>query len=115
MAKIELSLKTLADVAVVTPGTPVPLSAVPFVVMQASIQWNPNNAGDVYIGESDVTATKGLVLNSGTPVLDMEAEDSAADEDSVGIDLNKIFIDAATGGDSVKIAYTEFTTIAYNS
>lgn len=115
MAIIELGLKTLPKVVVATAGTPVPLSATELLVIQATIQYNGLNAGDIYIGEADVTANKCLVLNGSTPALALEGEDTVADEDKVVFDLNKVYVDAANNGDSVFVAYTEFTGMRYNT
>jgi len=114
MAKIELGFKTLPRVTVATAGVPVPLSAVPFFVLQCTVQFDGSNTGDAYIGESDVTPTKCLVLNGSTPVLSFEAEDTAADEDNVGIDLNKVYVDGSVNGTSVFVAYTAITSVSYN-
>lgn len=114
MARIELGFNTLSKIPVVTPGTPVPLSATPLLVLNATVQWNPSNSGKIYIGSSDVAADKCLTLDGSTPVLTLEAEDSAADEDRVVLDLSKIYIDAAVAGESVLVAYTTTTSVAYN-
>jgi len=115
MAKIKLGLKALAQVPVAAAGTPVPLSATSLEVTQAVIQWDPNNTGDVYIGESDVTATKCLVLNAGTPAIQLDAEDTMADEDKIVFDLADVYVDAANSGDKVNIAYTKQIDKKYNS
>lgn len=115
MAIIELGLKTLPKVVVAAAGTAVPLSATPLLVMQATIQFNGLNAGDIYVGEADVTVNKCLVLSASTPALALEGDDTASDEDKVVFDLNKVYVDAAVSGDSVFVAYTEFNGMSYNS
>jgi hypothetical protein len=106
MGQIELGFKMLTQVAVAVPGTAVPLSAVPLLVTNASIQWHPSNGGQVYLGESDVTSAKCMVLSTGTPVCVLEADDTVSDEDKVYFDLNKIYIDSAVAGDKVCVAYS---------
>lgn len=115
MSRVKLALKTLTEVSVVTAGTPVPLSATSLLVLNASVQFADTNTGDIYVGESDVAINKCLVLNGSTPSLNLEAEDTAADEDAVVFDLADIYIDAANSGDKVRVAYTLLEAIAYNS
>lgn len=115
MARIELGLKVMSQVTVVASGTPVPLSAVPLLVSSAIVQWSGGNVGDVYIGEFDVTGTKCIVLNSSTPSMKLDAEDTVSDEDNVVFDLNKIYVDAANNGEKVNLAYVEVIDKAYNS
>lgn len=52
---------------------------------------HPDNSDPIYIGESDVTGTKCYPLNPGDP-LEINAEDSGADEDVVFVELADIFI-----------------------
>ena len=113
MAEIKIGFKTLAAQVVASAGTPQPISAVPLLVRQAIIQYDPANAGDVYIGESDVAAAKCLVLNASNPGIALSAEDSMADEDNIYFDLNTIYIDAATTGDKVNVAYIDLVNKAY--
>jgi hypothetical protein len=113
MAKLTLQLKVLSDVAVATAGVPVPLSGTSLLVRQAVIQYDGGNTGDIFVGESDVTQTKCLVLNSTSPSLALEAEDTVADEDNVFFDLADVYIDAANNGDKVKVAYVELASKEY--
>ena len=113
MSKIILSMQTLAQVTVTTAGTRVPLSATPLLVRQALIQWAPANAGNIYIGEADVVATKCIILNAANPGLTLEGEDTVADENSVYFDLGNVYIDAATSGDKVNIAYFDLDSRTY--
>lgn len=114
MAKISNRLKILNQVVVATAGTPVPLSAVPFLVYSVTIQWVPNNAGAVYVGESDVTQGKCIELTSGTPSLNLTVDDTMGDEDFSYIDLNQIYVDAQNNGDKVNVAYLELVDVNYN-
>lgn len=115
MAKIELAFKTPGTVAVVTPGTPVPLSVAELFVASFVVQWAPTNAGNIYIGEADVDSDKCLLLSADSATMGFGAEDSMADEDRIGIDLSKVYIDAPDAGSKVYLSYTVMLDKSYNS
>jgi hypothetical protein len=115
MAKIKMALVSLAPVTVAVAGTRIALSATPLEVIQVVIQWEPNNAGSMYIGDSTVASTKGIVLNSSNPSVTLTAEDTLADEDRCVIDLAELYVDAANNGDKVNLAYVAVTEKSYNS
>lgn len=77
------------QVSVSTPGTAVPLTATSTLVSIVTIKANSANVGAVYVGDSSVTSTTGLVLSAGESV-DVKIDD-----------INKIYIDAANSGDGV--------------
>lgn len=115
MARINHLLKILPQVTVATAGTAVPLSALELKVASVVVQWDPSNTGDIYIGESDVTGTKCIKLNSGNPVIEITVDDTAADEDMSVVDLAEIFVDAQVNGDKVNVAYLALNCVDYNS
>lgn len=114
MAKVTLGMTTIADKAVTTAGTRVPLAATT-LVKHVIIQWHPSNTGNIYIGDVAVAAGQGLILSAANPVLNITVDESESDEDNVFIDLAGIYIDAATNGDKVKIACLGVTAKDYNS
>lgn len=79
------------QLAVTTPGTRVqfPTQAVRAV----SIQARPANTGNVFLGDSGVTAANGRIL-------------AARDAVDVAIDnLNRLWLDAAVGGEGVSFLW----------
>lgn len=95
-------IKTLSVVTVATPGTRVQLSATP-VLDSASIiiQADTANTGNVYVGDVTVTSLNGILLPPGAAI--------SLDGDEVGgnylqIDADKVYIDAATSGNKVRVA-----------
>lgn len=118
MSRIELGLKTLPTQTIAAGGTAQPLDGgapgTPNLVRQFVVQYVGSNTNDIFIGESDVTSGKCLVLNASNPTLHFTAEDTAGDEDNIYIDLNKVYIDGVTG-EAVRVAYTSLEDKAYNS
>ena len=115
MAKITMAITSIADRAVAVAGTRVQLSLTALLVTNITIQWAPTNAGNLYIGDSLVTATRGLILNAANPVANISVDDTEADEDKIYINLMDIWIDAANAGDKVKLSYLVVSAKDYNS
>lgn len=115
MARITLAPVTVADKAVTSAGTRVALAATSTLVRQVVIQWHPSNVGNVYIGDSSVDSTHGLILNSSNPSISFSAEDSVADEDNCFFDLSTIYIDSVNSADAVKMLYFTVSDKSYNS
>ena len=113
MARVVARLRTLGEVAVPTAGTAVPLSATQLFVKQAIVQFVAGNVGNIFIGESGVTSSNGIVLNASGPVFTLSAEDSLADEDDCVFDLSQVFINAANNGDKVRVAYIDIASVQY--
>lgn len=78
-----------------------------------TIQWHPSNAGNVYIGDENVAAGRGLILNAANPVINLSVDETEADEDIAQIDLTDIWVDAANSADKVKIAYVTQASVKY--
>lgn len=96
-------LKTLAAKTVTTAGTQVPLSATTLKARMIVVQADPSNAGNVFLGDSSVDSTNGIVLEPG------ESYSYAVTETIpyLELDLNAIYVDAATNADKVRIQYLE--------
>lgn len=113
MAMIKLQMVTVAPVEVVSAGTRVPLSATSLKVSYLLIQKHESNVGVIYIGDSTVDSTNGIVIGSSLPSLVMSADDTEADEDKAYFDLSEIYIDAGSSGDKVRLAYIEQVSTTY--
>lgn len=113
MALVELKLKGMAaPVTVVTPGTPVPLSATSMLVSGFALQISPANTNPVYVKDTDGNIC--MILSGGSPTANFMADDTEADEDDVVWDLSKIFIDSTGAGQSVYVSYYVLESINYN-
>lgn len=112
MAKVKVSLRTVNKKVVLAAGTRERLVAAPLEVKALVIQADPLNTGNIYLGESDVTATKCVLLEEGRGI-EITPEDTFSDEDFVVIDLYDIWIDAETSGDGVYISYIEVEKVSY--
>lgn len=95
-----MTFQSLAK-AVTVAGTAEPISSTSLVVQSATIQADPENAGNVYLGGTDVDLSNGVVLEPGK-AFNIPVRSLA---DKGGIDLQKVYIDAATSGDEVRVAY----------
>lgn len=113
MAMIKLRLVSVTPVTVTTAGTRVPLSGTSLKVSYLLIQKHESNTGVIYIGDSTVASSNGIVIGSSLPSLVMSADDTEADEDKAYFDLSEIYIDASVNGDKVRIAYIEQASTTY--
>lgn len=87
--------------AVTAAGAAEPVNATELVVQSVTIQADPENAGNIFLGGSDVDSSNGVVIEPGKafniPVRSLG--------DKGGVDLNKVYIDCGTSGDEVRVAY----------
>jgi len=113
MAEVKLQMVTMAPVTVTTAGTRVPLTGSSLKVSYLIIQKHETNADVIYIGDSSVDSSNGIVIGSSLPSLVMSADDTEADEDKCYFDLSEIYIDAASNGDKVRIAYIKQVSTTY--
>jgi len=77
------------QVSVTTAGTAVALASSSVSISKVTIKANAGNTGDIFVGDSGVTSSNGLILAAG------ESVDVSID------DLNKVYIDSATNGDGI--------------
>lgn len=96
-----VKIETIPTVAIVTGGTAVPVSAQSLHVTSVTIQADSANVGDVYFGDSTVTAINGQAIS---------AMDTIQIEGPVGprgyaeeFDLSKTFINSSTSGNKVRV------------
>lgn len=113
MAQLKLKLTTMTPVTVAVSGTRVALSATSLKVSYVMIQRDPSNAGSVFLGDVSVTTSNGITIGSSSPSIAMSADDTEADEDKGYFDLADMYIDAATSGDKVRIAYIALDSLTY--
>lgn len=85
--------RSQASKNVTTAGTQVPLSATSIGIVEVTIQAKFANTNNIYVGNSDVSSTNGLVLIAGATVT------------LTGGDLNDIYIDSDTNGEGVTFLY----------
>jgi hypothetical protein len=78
-------------------------------VSNVIVQADPNNVGDVYIGDVTVVAAKCIKLTKGNG-LAIDADSSEGDETRGVVDLNEIYVDCATSGDKVNVLVSESRT-----
>ena len=99
-----LILKTFAR-TVATAGTAVPLSTTQLFTTAFVIQANGNNAGLIYVGDSDVSSSNAPYRSTGAT---NEKEGQPVSRGVIQtFDLSKIYINASSSGDGVKVEYIE--------
>jgi hypothetical protein len=98
----------------VTPAVPQPLATGPDEVKCSVIviQANPTNAGEVYVGYSDISATKCIKLVP-DKAIEISVDDTTADEDMVFFDLRDVYIDGNVAGDKVNIMIGDMVSVKY--
>lgn len=106
-----MSLKAIAtgQKTVATAGTQLPLTAAKTIAKGLKITALAGNAGVVYIGDANVDSTTGIQLAAGAS-LDVGAalaglSQGGDNPKEPAVDLNAIFVDAATNGDKVSFVY----------
>lgn len=104
-----LKLITRPVITVTTAGTAVPISTTEEHVHSISIQAQSDNSGVLYVGDSSVASTTGQELGAGE-VYVINAFDKPYNLEE--LDLQDIYIDAATNGDVARIAVVKKRTNA---
>jgi hypothetical protein len=90
--------KTLGEVTVTTAGTRVQITSSDITAVAVVIQALPTNTGNIFVGDSTVASTNGLILTPGDIiVIDPEEENE--------LNLSDVYVDAATNADKVRVAY----------
>lgn len=94
-------MNTLADQNLDSQGTAQRLSPVDDNVhaVWATVQAHPDNAGRIYVGDSQVSATRGIILTAGQSYTFQAVADLAS------VALFEIFFDGNNTGDDVKCIY----------
>ncbi len=76
------------------------------------IQALTGNTGNVYIGDSTVASTLGLMLAPGASIT-LNADTDLENEDKTYIDVADIWVDAATNANKVNILVVDIVSINY--
>lgn len=94
-----VALITLAQRSVTTAGTEVPLVASAISnVIKVIITAPAANTGNIYVGDVNVSATRGIEVVKGTSyVIDAPQNEL--------LDLGAMWVDAATNGDDFQVTY----------
>ena len=94
-----VALTSIAERAVATAGTAVPLVSAPVSnAIKAYITVPSSNTGSIFIGDSGVSTTEGIEIPKGTTfVLDAPQNEL--------LDLASIYANAGTNGDKFKVTY----------
>lgn len=98
-----LKLTTLAAKTVAAAGTAEAITATSIITPSVTIQAKAGNTNNIYVGDSTVDSTNGLILTPGD-VFTLEGEDRGGKGRDEFM-LTDIFIDADTNGEGVDIAY----------
>lgn len=94
---------TIPEITVSTAGTRVQVSATDTPITSIIIQASSGNSGVIYAGDSNVSATAGIVLSAGQGwAVTADASGRFGHEEMV---LSDYWVDAATNGDKVKVIY----------
>lgn len=95
-----ISITTLAQRSVTTAGTRVKLVSAPISnVVKVWITVPAANTGSIYVGDVNVSATRGIEVIKGGQPLVIEAHMGEL------LDLDNIWVDAATSGDDFQVTY----------
>ena len=100
-----VKLNTLADVTVTTAGTRVQVTSTDTPCTTVIIQAKATNTGLVIVGDSSVSASRGIELSAGEEI--SIAADPSGRPGGEELNLADFWVDAATNGDKVKVAYVK--------
>lgn len=96
-----LKLYTLAQITVATSGTEQQVSATATPISTLVVTAPAANTGKIYVGDSDVSTTRGIEVAPGATV-SITADYSGTGEELI---LSDFYIDAATDGDKANVSY----------
>lgn len=87
-------------------GTQLALTTTKKIARGLKLTAPAGNAGAIYIGDANVDSSTGIVVAPGGSI-DAGALLEAFKEKDPALDLNTIYVDAATNGDKVTFVYFE--------
>lgn len=93
--------KVLTAVTVSSAGTRVQLTASDIVAYAVVVQANPANTGNIFVGDSTVSSSNGVILEPG----DFFVIEPDISEDLDEVNLSDIYLDAATNNDGARVQY----------
>jgi hypothetical protein len=98
---MSVKLITGAQITVATGGTEQRIiAAAKSNVVAVYLSAPSTNTGHVYIGDADVAVGRGIEVPKGTMVK-IEAADAGQ------LDMHEMYVDAATNGDKLNVAYLQ--------
>ena len=98
-----IKLYTLAQITVATSGTEQQVSATATPITTLVVSAPATNTGAIYVGDSNVTTTRGIEVAKGTTVsISADMSGRAGGEELI---LSDFYIDAATNGDKANVSY----------
>jgi aryl-phospho-beta-D-glucosidase BglC (GH1 family) len=113
MAQIKTKLIPIQQLNVPTAGTRVQAnSGTSRQATTVIIQALTSNTGNIYVGDSTVASTLGLMLAPGASIT-LNADQDLENEDKTYIDVADIYIDAATNGNKANILVVDLVSINY--
>lgn len=106
-------ITTLPIVTIPTAGVPVPLSATPIFASSIILEADTLNTGQIYWGDSNVSAAKGNSIKPSQPysiTCDTNKFD-LSHGNATKLDLSLIYIDTDTNNNKVRVTYFPWTGI----
>lgn len=98
-----IKLFTLAQTTVVTSGTEIQVSATQTPITTIIFSVPAANTGSIYVGDSDVSTTRGVEVPKGTTFsISVDQSGRSGGEEMF---LSDFYVDAATNGDKVNVSY----------
>lgn len=98
-----VDFKGLGDITVSSAGTPVQVSATQILTPGCAITAKATNTGNIYVfGSGQTSSAAGAEVRPGESI-EITGPQIGGTEDE--FDLSRIYIDAATSGDKVTVAY----------
>lgn len=98
-----LSFNTTAELDIPTAGTAVRVSTAFTPIIGITFQAKPTNTGNIFVGDSLVSSTRGITLTPGSFV-SIEVPASRPDGEYI---LSDFYVNAATSGDDVRVSYVK--------
>jgi len=99
-----LQIKTLAELNLTSAGTAQALSATSILAQVVYINAKTTNAGNIYIGDSNVASNRYLVLLDAGESVSIEASEFGTSGD---LDLSEIYFDGGTTNDDIYVGYIQ--------
>jgi len=93
---------TLPNTTVTTAGTRVQVSTDKIMVNALIIQAHENNTGDIYVGDENVSASRGIAIGKGQPYQYAAHPQMQMLSEFL---LSDVWIDAEKSGDKVRAVY----------
>jgi hypothetical protein len=100
---MSLKLQTLAQITIASAATRQQVSSSAIAVSTVIFSAPSANTGDIYVGDSNTSATRCVIVPKGTTIsitADMFGKPGGSD-----LLLSDLYVDAATSNDKVNVSY----------